>query len=66
MSELGMLILEVNRRHQPMDELERKWKKAQGRHSNAYWCIELLDLANAEARELWKKFKSLPLAEERR
>ena len=38
-------ILEEERRKQPIEELQRKWNKAKGRHSNRYWCTELLDSA---------------------
>lgn len=34
------------RRKQPIEELERKWDKARGRHSNQFWCTEWLDLAH--------------------
>lgn len=37
---------------QPKAELERKWTKAQGRHSNQYWTQEWLDLASREGAEL--------------
>ena len=43
------------RRNKPFDELERKWKKARGRHSNRMWCAEELDLAHA----FGKKFADL-------
>ena len=52
-------ILKEERRKQPIVELERKWSKARGRHSNAYWCIEWLDLSAARAHELWKKLNWL-------
>lgn len=45
------------RQQQPMSELERKWNKAKGRHSNKYWCAEWLDLAQAMANEMAKKLK---------
>ena len=41
-----------------LDELERKWRKAKGRHSNRFWCIEQLDLARAVAREFAKIFRT--------
>lgn len=50
-----MRILEEERRKQPIEELERKWNKAKGRHSNAYWCAEWLDLAHARAEIIYKK-----------
>ncbi len=46
-------ILEDERRKQPIEELERKWNKAKGRHSNRYWCAEWLDLAHARATETY-------------
>ena len=48
-------ILDDERRKQPVEELERKWDKAQGRHSNAYWAAEWIDLAYARAAILSKK-----------
>jgi hypothetical protein len=38
-------------------ELERKWKKAQGRHSNRFWTQECLDVAGREADRLILYFK---------
>jgi len=52
-------ILDDERRKQPIAELERKWNKAKGRHSNAYWCAEWLDLASAKGKELYRKFHGL-------
>ena len=52
-------IIEKERRKQPIEELERKWNKAKGRHSNAYWCIEWLDLAAARAHIMWKAINGL-------
>ncbi len=52
-------ILEEERRKQPVVELERKWEKAKGRHSNQYWCAEWLDLAAARANEMYKKLNGL-------
>ncbi len=34
-------------------ELERKWRKAQGRWSNQYWAQEWLDVARRRAYRLW-------------
>ena len=51
-------ILREERRKQPIEELERKWNKAKGRHSNQYWTAEWLDLAHARAREMYKFFKN--------
>lgn len=48
-------ILREERRKQPIEELERKWEKAKGRHSNAFWCDEWLDLAYARAKK-WYEF----------
>jgi hypothetical protein len=44
------------RRNKPIAELERKWNKAKGRHSNHYWCAEWLDLAHARSREMARFF----------
>ena len=49
-------ILAEERQKQPIEELERKWKKSKGRHSNAYWSQEWIDLAMARAEELDKFF----------
>ena len=49
MSEKGQMILDKYRQNKPLVELERKWNKAQGRHSNQFWCQEWLDLAHARA-----------------
>jgi len=46
-------VLDAERQKQPIAELERKWEKAQGRHSNRYWCQEWLDLAKAMASEMY-------------
>lgn len=40
------------RQRQPIEELERKWRKAQGRWSNQYWSAEWLDLAEARSRQI--------------
>jgi len=47
------------RRSQPIEELERKWKKEKGRHSNQFWCLEWLDLAHARGKEIDNYFNSL-------
>lgn len=39
---------------QPMEELERKWKKAKGRHSNRFWAAEWIDLAERRADILYE------------
>ena len=57
MSKHGEKILDAIRQAQSIDELERKWNKAQGRHSNAYWTAEWIDLATARAKILAKFFK---------
>jgi len=44
--------LDKYRQNKPLHELERKWLKAKGRHSNQFWCQEWLDLAYARAK-LW-------------
>ncbi len=49
-------ILEEERRKKPIEELERKWNKAKGRHSNRYWCAEWLDLAAARAKIMYESF----------
>ena len=46
------------RRNKPLDELERKWNKAKGRHSNHRWCAECLDLATAFGRVFARIFES--------
>ena len=48
--------IEKYRRSQSLEELERKWLKAKGRHSNAFWSAEWLDLAHKRAEKLWKWF----------
>ena len=45
------------RQRQPIAELERKWNKAKGRHSNRYWIAEWLDLAYAKGKALARRFK---------
>ena len=45
------------RSKQPLAELERKWEKARGRRSNAYWTAEWLDLARARGRVLYEKLR---------
>lgn len=52
-------ILQEERRSQHIAELERKWNKAKGRHSNAFWCAEWLDLAAARAKEMADFFNGL-------
>ena len=42
------------RRSQPINELERKWKKAKGRHSNQFWAVEWLDLAIRRAEDTYQ------------
>lgn len=34
------------------EELERKWRKAEGRWSNRYWAQEWLDLADRRAERM--------------
>ena len=46
------LLIQEKRRKQPIAELQRKWDKAKGRHSNHYWTVEWLDLCYAKAEEL--------------
>ena len=48
---------------QPLAELERKWRKAQGRHSNQYYIQEFLDLCDARASEWVKKVNALEIDE---
>lgn len=48
-------ILDAERQKQPIKELERKWEKAKGRHSNHYWTQEWIDLSFARGKELAKK-----------
>lgn len=52
-------ILEEERRKQPIEELERKWNKAKGRHSNQYWTAECLDLAHAEGAILYRRLNGI-------
>ena len=58
----GEKKLDEARQHQPLKELERKWNKAKGRHSNAFWTQEWIDLAMARGARLAKFFKKLPEA----
>lgn len=39
------------------DELERKWVKAKGRHSNQFWAQELLDVARRRGARLAEAIK---------
>jgi hypothetical protein len=41
------------RLRQPIEELARKAATARGRHTNQYWSQEELDLADAEAKDLF-------------
>lgn len=41
------------------EELERKWRKAQGRWSNRYWGQEELDVADREAKRMADYFASI-------
>jgi hypothetical protein len=59
MGERVRKILEEERRKQPIEELERKWNKAKGRHSNQYWCVEWLDLANARGKLMYNKLMGI-------
>jgi hypothetical protein len=52
-------ILEDERRKQPIAELERKWNKAKGRHSNQFWTAEWLDLAAVRGHKMWLKMNGL-------
>jgi len=52
-------ILDEYRRNKPISELERKWNKAKGRHSNRFWCTEWLDLAHARAKETFNKIHGI-------
>jgi hypothetical protein len=45
------------RRGKPIAELERKWLKANGRHSKRYFTVEHLDLSHARARMLYQFFQ---------
>ena len=47
------------RQRQPLAELERKWNKARGRHSNRYWIQEWVDLADARGREMARIIEKL-------
>ena len=53
-------IITEFRRNKPIAELERKWEKAKGRHSNRYWCAEWLDLAHARAIRFAELFNGKP------
>ncbi len=55
MSEQGQRRLAEHRQSQPIEELERKMKKASGRYSNRYWTAEFIDWAHAKGTQLWKK-----------
>ena len=46
------------RRQQPREELIRKWRKAQGRHSKHYWSQETIDLVYVDARELHRHLRN--------
>lgn len=52
-------IIRESRRSQPIEELERKWNKAKGRHSRQFWCMEWIDLAHARAKVMWETLKPL-------
>ena len=64
MSEQGEKILDAIRQAQSIDELERKWNKVKGRHSNTFWEQEWIDLAMARAKRLSKLLKKLPESQE--
>lgn len=49
--------IEEIRQSQPMEELERKWNKSKGRHSNQFYTQEGLDLADRRAKELSTRLK---------
>jgi hypothetical protein len=49
--------IEHARQTQPLAELRRKWEKSRGRHSNARWSQEAVDLVYAEGRELMKNIR---------
>jgi hypothetical protein len=53
MTDARLAAIAAKRQKQPITELERKWKKAQGRWSRAYWSQEWLDLAAVRANEIW-------------
>ena len=53
-------ILDEERRKQPIAELERKWNKARGRHSRAFWTAEWLDLAKARGEKMYQRLNGLP------
>lgn len=55
--------IDEHRRNKPVAELERKWLKAKGRHSNRFWCIEWLDLADHIAKKLIDRLKTQDLIE---
>ena len=59
MSKRIQKIIDEERQKQPIEELERKWNKAKGRHSNRYWCQEWIDLSKARANEMYKKFHGI-------
>jgi hypothetical protein len=46
------------RRSQPEAELERKWNKARGRHSNSFYIMEWLDLAWVRAEALYQRIQA--------
>ena len=39
------------------EELERKWAKAEGRHSNQFWTQEWLDVAKRRAKHIAEYFR---------
>jgi hypothetical protein len=55
MSQERLKKIREYRANQPIEELERKWNKAQGRHSNHFWCTEWIDLAMCKGKK-WKQF----------
>jgi len=55
-----MRKIDKARRSQPIQELKRKAKKACRRQN--IWTEEEIDLADAEAREIMKRFRPLPQA----
>ncbi len=57
MSEERQKKIDKFRQSQPIEELQRKYNKAKGRHSNAFWMAEELDIAFKRAEEMYKFFK---------
>jgi len=58
--------IDQHRKNKPIEELERKWNKAKGRHSNRFWCLEWLDIADYRAKELITWLEAEDLIEQKK